>query len=962
MSGDTGHSERASGGGRGGPGPLAELTALARVSSQPLSPIPVNVLPEIRDFAETLRVLFGALGMSLNRLAALLHSDPGTLSRYLSGKRVPPPDFIDGLCKVVYDVKGSLVTPQVQELVHEQFLVALRVHNPARYEVQRLTDLLQDAAREKQQYEITVAALEEAIASRNDKIHALGLEGRRLRSDWARAEERLEEEKKQRERLRQTIDDLCSEVASCKEHLFSAQRRAAAAEGKCRELEARLDSAGALLREEDQEPAAPLETAVPPEAPTAPEPPLNGAPPAWAGLPGTDAASAGNGGAVAQDADGTPLMPGVGAEPVKGRRGQPKAVGNGTSSRAGGTRSRRAVWLGVPDWLGSRLTREAIIFTGLSSLTMPLLRQLTETARSPRAIVVIEPVGANPLVDEARVLGARVVIGNPASAELLRPIISSLRGCTLSHLYALRDKVSENEAVIDAAARILARYQPDPDRRPHLVALMNDPRHADHWRGTRSGRSDGWFEDALSPAESTAHGLVTRVLSRQPRHLLVCGDSTLTLAILLELARRAWEQAQLLNAAAAGRAHEPDVPPAPDAPSPLPVVEVALLDPRAPDIRREYLASAPDAVLRSLPNVAAHPVRWQDDLLRALDAMDPAQARETAVIIAESPPGSGVHEAGRVARLHPETPVFVLATSGDAIGAAIFDLLHPFEPSLLIEGKVPEDTWTRVARLWHECYRLSHPVPPGHPKAAARVPWSELDPFLKQDNILELRSILSASAACGRQWAPVHLVPPGSVIELSEQDLTEIAIAEHSRWLRRRLAAGQAGESVVPWEELPPRMRSDVYKNLCSQLAQLEDAGFISVVPPGGPPTAASYEGAGLVRASRLTEPLAWVNHAGEQLHGSAGDWRVIDDAGSLHTVTDPVFRSSHEPTGDGRWRRVGSYRAWQVSEAVVVRTWEGRATARPGDWVVEAPTGGRWPVTEADFKQGYRPSHRPRP
>ena len=107
-------------------GGLAELTALARVSvSQPLSPIPDDVPAEIQVFAETLRMLFGALGMSLNRLAALLHSDPGTVSRYLSGKRIPPPGFIDGLCKAVYDAKGSLVTEQVHELVHEQFLVAI---------------------------------------------------------------------------------------------------------------------------------------------------------------------------------------------------------------------------------------------------------------------------------------------------------------------------------------------------------------------------------------------------------------------------------------------------------------------------------------------------------------------------------------------------------------------------------------------------------------------------------------------------------------------------------------------------------------------------------------------------------------------------------------------------------------------------------------------------------------------
>ena len=614
------------------------------------------------------------------------------------------------------------------------------------------------------------------------------------------------------------------------------------------------------------------------------------------------------------------------------------------------------LWRQPLDRLQSRFAYDVTILTGLNVLTIPLLKRLTETARSPRAIIVIEPDDDNSLLEEAKRTGARVVIGDPASPALLRPIISSWRGCALSNLYALRDKVADNEAVIDETARILSRYQPDPDRQPHLVALIDDPRHADHWRGVRSGRSGVWFEDALSSAESTAHALVSRVLRTQPRHLLLCGDSTLTLAILLQLARRAWEQAELVNAASTGRAAAPDLPPPPDAPTPLPLTGVSLLDLRSHDIRREYLASAPAAVLDSLPNVVAHPVRWRDHLLRTLDAMDLAQARETAVIIADGPPGSGVHEAGRVARLHPETPVFVLATAGNAMGGAIFDLLHPFEPGLLIGGEVPEDTWTRVARHWHECYRLTHPLPPGHPKASARVPWSELDPFLQQDNILELRSILSAVAARGRRWTPVHLVPLGSVIELSEQDLTQITIAEHTRWLQRRLAAGLTGENVVPWEELPPCMRSDVSRHLSSQLTQLEDVGFLPVVPVGGPPTAGRFQRVGLVQASQLTEPLTWTNYTGEQMHGYAGDWRVVDNAGNLRTVTDPDFQSSHEPTGDGRWRRVGTYLAWQVSETVVVRTKEGKATARPGDWVVEAPSGERWPVRDEQFRWSYRP------
>ena len=614
------------------------------------------------------------------------------------------------------------------------------------------------------------------------------------------------------------------------------------------------------------------------------------------------------------------------------------------------------LWRQPLDRMRSRFARDATIFSGLTELTLPLLRRLTEEARSPRNVIVIEPDEDNSVLEEAKLTAARIVIGDPSSPDLLRPIIETWRGCALTHLYALRDRVQDNDAIIQTAEAILSRYQPALDHQPHLVALIDDPRQADHWRGRRSGASIVWFEDALSPAEATARGLVPRVLRSEPRQLLICGDSTFTLAILQELSRRAWEQAELVRAAAVGRAAAPDLLLDGAAPLPLPLARVALLDQRAIDIRREYLASAPTAALASLPSLDAHPVRWRDNLLRLLDAMDPEQAKETAVIITESPPGSGVHEAGRVARLHPETPVFVLAAAEADRGEAIFDLLYPFEPGLLVDGEVPEDTWTRVARHWHECYRLSHPLPPGHPRSHARVPWSDLDPFLREDNILELRSILAATAACGRRWTPVHLVLPGSVIELSEQELTRIAISEHTRWQQRRVAAGRIQENVVPWPELPAPVRAEVRQHLRTQLAQLEDVGFVAIVPAGGPKGAAVYERVGMVQATQLSAPLAWTTHAGEPMQGHAGDWRVVDEAGNLRTVADPDFKTSHERAGSGRWRRVGTYRAWQVREDVVVRTKEGKAAARANDWIVEASTGERWPVRNAQFRVTYRP------
>ena len=650
---------------------------------------------------------------------------------------------------------------------------------------------------------------------------------------------------------------------------------------------------------------------------------------------------------------GIPAAACGGAPPLALQLGQIDGLG---ATLIGAIAVASLLWRKPLDRLQSRFAYDVTIFTGLSALTIPLLRRLAEEARSPRAIIVIEPDEKNPLLEEARLTGARVVIGKPESSHILRPIISAVRGCALTHLYALADKVADNEAVIAEAGRILGRYKDkaDPNRQPHLIALIDDPRHADHWRGARSSNWDVWFEDALSSAETTARGLVDQVLRKQPRHLLVCGDSTLTVPILVELARRAWEQAELVKALGVSLGAEPDLMPA-DAPALLPVDDVTLVDLRSRDIKREYLKSAPGAVLRALPDVVAIPVEWRGDLQDRLDAMDRAEARETAVIIAEGPAGAGVHEAGRIARLRQETSVFVLAASGDAKSGAIFDLLHPFEPGLLVNGNVPEDTWTRVARHWHECYRLSHPLPPGHEKAAARLPWPHLAPFLRDDNILALRSILTAVAKRGRQWTPVHLVHEGSVIELSERELTEIAMDEHERWVNRRLAAGQSGGNVVPWGQLSPQLQGEETRYLRSQVSQLEAVGFVPIIPAGGPGTAARFERVGLVRAVRLTEPLTWTNYTGEEMRGRPGDWQIIDDLENLRTATDTDFLSSHEQVSEGQWRRVGTFLAWQVEEAVVVRTKEGKSTARAHDWIVEAPSGERWPVENGQFGWSYQ-------
>ena len=636
--------------------------------------------------------------------------------------------------------------------------------------------------------------------------------------------------------------------------------------------------------------------------------------------------------------------------------------------------------------LRARLVWDVTVLTGLDALTLPLLQRLAQTRR-PGSIVVIEPDGSHALLEEARATGARVMIADPASPRVILPVLAGRRGCALRYLYALRQDAAENEAVLTAANGILHHYRPDPDRQPHLVARIDDPRHADHWRSRHSGTSGLSLEDALSPLESTACALVNQIFSARAQQLLLCGDTTLALAILLELARRAWEGRELAQAAALGRAaqlegarldgtglDETDL----RAPVPCPVQRVVLLDRRAEDLRREYQATSPPSVAAAAPQIQVEPTPWPERLLAMLDALAPAEADETAVVVADARCEASMHEAGRVARLHPGTPVFVLTSDGAGASHPIFDRLQPFQRTFLVDGEEPEDTWTRVARHWHECFRMRHPGMPGEPPSITRRPWADLDEFIRQDNILQLRSVMTAVAARGRDWVPARAVPPGSFIELTGRDVTEVARAEHTRWYQRRLAAGwSAGGSrggsrpgmtpnarvnsrAVPWADLPAEERSRNISNLRAQLAQLEDVGFMPVVPPGGPAEAAEFRRIGTVRAKRLHARRPWTRLSGDELHGDAGDWRVVDDWGDERTVRDLEFRDSHEPLGGEVWRRTGTLRAWQASEVLILRTMEGQATAQPGDWIVEGRRGERWPVPDDQFRRSYTRSTGP--
>lgn len=228
-----------------------------RVPVRNLAPLSADLDPEVRVFTETMRSLYGALEISLSRFAAQVHSDKSVVSRYMSGERLPPRDFIGRLLKAFFDKKGRPVTPELQELVEGQFLAALKTRNPAQHRVQDLSNQLRMAIEEKQQCEAEIAALSEAMHSRQEEIYRLEMEKREIRAAWASAQQAAEAESEKdqqhRHELQQAIEKLEQEVTRLRKRLQSAQWRAKTAEQRCQRLEQELDAASATADEQSTE-------------------------------------------------------------------------------------------------------------------------------------------------------------------------------------------------------------------------------------------------------------------------------------------------------------------------------------------------------------------------------------------------------------------------------------------------------------------------------------------------------------------------------------------------------------------------------------------------------------------------------------------------------------------------------------------------------------------------------------
>jgi hypothetical protein len=216
---------------------MPEISCLPAPALKPLDP---DLRPEVRVWVDELRAVWQATGLSMGQFAVLHPFDKGTISRYLSGHRVPGErHFLDTLMTTL-ESYGRPVTPAVREYLTGLQMRALEAAHPHEYRVRLVKDELEIALTGRLEAERYARALEEQLAERNREI---------------------QEMTEDRNRLRATLDAeyarLVQEVEKLSQDLALARSRSDRADQRCAELEAVLDLMDHGHSDQDQDADAP---------------------------------------------------------------------------------------------------------------------------------------------------------------------------------------------------------------------------------------------------------------------------------------------------------------------------------------------------------------------------------------------------------------------------------------------------------------------------------------------------------------------------------------------------------------------------------------------------------------------------------------------------------------------------------------------------------------------------------
>lgn len=221
-------------------------------NSSSLAPLKDGLSPGRRALAEDLRRLFDRLGLTLRRYATRRVYNYTTISRYLSGERVPTWEFIAGLIADVGEEDGTPVTPEAEQALRRLHEGALR-DTPKAHEIQQLQNRLAEADEETRRIKTMRKALVETLSSREQQLAGLRRRCQQLELELQEQQRAhgnaIQVWSEQFERLQSERDRLAEEVLHLREALTVTQAELIAAEQECSRLEEQLEHAQELPAE-----------------------------------------------------------------------------------------------------------------------------------------------------------------------------------------------------------------------------------------------------------------------------------------------------------------------------------------------------------------------------------------------------------------------------------------------------------------------------------------------------------------------------------------------------------------------------------------------------------------------------------------------------------------------------------------------------------------------------------------
>ncbi|MGA5509423.1 response regulator [Streptomyces umbrinus] len=210
-----------------------------------LRPLGDDLNDASRALAEALRELFEGLHLSVRRYAARRRLDPGAVSRYLNGTRLPPWQVISDLFADVAELHGTAVTTEAIELVRGLYGSAVDAASSPKHAVEILEQQLADADHVSRRSSVRGDVLGDALLDRTQRIADLETRLNQLEADRIAEQKRADELAQAHpdvSGLLQERNALQLDVERLGAALREAQDQRAAAEGRCDLLERQLDA------------------------------------------------------------------------------------------------------------------------------------------------------------------------------------------------------------------------------------------------------------------------------------------------------------------------------------------------------------------------------------------------------------------------------------------------------------------------------------------------------------------------------------------------------------------------------------------------------------------------------------------------------------------------------------------------------------------------------------------------